>query len=176
MLVFLRSRYIISTHSYFSNVLSGNGQIQLNLWHGCGYKITPENEKMYRGDYTIACGEFYRKLQAGAVNVPAENVIVTGLPRNDAFYRDDNSLQSLSINKDDYKKIIIWLPTYRKSKIGHVGTDGDEKTFGACSIDSDGYSCINEILKSKGYLLMIKLHPMDAVDLKADNLSNIFFF
>ena len=61
---YLRAKYIFSTHGYFSGVESGKNQIQVNLWHGCGYKAITDYDRCYLGDYTIATSEIYKKIQA----------------------------------------------------------------------------------------------------------------
>ena len=169
IMLFLKARYVISTHGYFSGIRSGNGQLQLNLWHGCGFKDIPEEEQVYRGDITISSGEFYRKIQAKALKMPLDSVIPTGLPRTDELFDENDALFRLGIDENKYKKIIIWLPTYRS------GTDGREDSFGVKTISTDEYKKLNDLLDQKGYLLIVKLHPLDSEPEEFDSFDNVFF-
>lgn len=161
--LFLRAKYIFSTHNYFSGIKSGNGQIQVNLWHGCGYKklIDPR----YHGDYTIATSELYKNIQSEALGIKKSHVIVSGLPRNDLLNNSSNVLDKLGIDKKKYNSVVIWMPTYRKAKLGHDGIDGDNKSFGIQSITDSQLNELNTILRLKHMLLIVKPHPMDSISL-----------
>lgn len=172
--IFLRSKYVFSTHGYFPNVKSGAGQIQVNLWHGCGYKAMTSDDRCYRGDYTLATSDLYKKLQAEGLEMDLQNVYITGYPRNDCMFSKKGALEKLGISKNRYKKIYIWMPTYRKASEGHKGIDGDDNSFNISKITSEQYSRLNNILKEKGSLLIIKPHPMDASSVQiAEKLSRI---
>lgn len=173
--LFLRSKYIFSTHGYFAGVTSAKNQIQINLWHGCGYKTTISEERVFVGDYAIATSYIYKKILADIFNIDMERVLVTGLPRNDLLFNKDIScLPNLGINKNEYNKIFIWMPTYRKAAFGHCGVDGCEKSFGLGSLTYDDYKIINDALVASNICLLIKLHPMESLNFVCDkSLTNI---
>lgn len=163
---FLRSKYVISTHGYFSGVYSGKGQVQLNTWHGCGFKAdggeTGSNDLKYRGDYTLVSGPLYTKINADIMGLSSECAWVTGFPRNDLLFDTDNALKKLGIDRAGYKNIIIWMPTYRKSVVGSIRKEGNTDSFGAYSLfDKDILDIINSALKESDSLLILKPHPMD---------------
>lgn len=171
---YLRAKYIITTHDYFSDVYPGKGQIQLNLWHGNGFKKIPQGDRVYRGDYTIATSDFYKVIQARELNIKDDNVYVTGLPRNDIFFKKIAALEKIGINKEDYKLIVLWMPTYRKANARHIGIDGNDQSFGAKAVLSNEFDNINAILRDNKILLLIKPHPMedisDYICKKSDNI------
>lgn len=172
----LHSRYIVITHNVHYGYVSANGQTILNLWHGCGFKGMNDDDLKYNnGDYNIVTSEAFISSHSKAFKIPADHVLVTGLPRNDVLYKHDkNVLDKLHIDRKEYKKIIIWMPTYRKAKFGHDALDGDEFTFGAYSMSRVQFEQINSILSSERYLLIIKPHPMDSATTdKTEKLSNI---
>lgn len=173
VLLFLRAKYIFNTHNYFSGIKSGNGQIQVNLWHGCGYKklIDPR----YHGDYTIATSDLYKNIQSAALRIEKDHVIVSGLPRNDLLIDNRNVLDELGIDKKKYNNIVIWMPTYRKAKLGHDGIDGDTDSFGVRSITDTQLDKLNTLLRLRHMLLIVKPHPMDSISLTKlnGNYSNI---
>lgn len=163
---FLRAKYVISTHGYFGNVRAKNGQVQINLWHGCGYKGLTSVDHFYRGDYTIVTSELFRTLHSDMFEMPKENVWVTGFPRNDALFKQEDVFSKLGIEIKNYNSVYMWMPTYRKASVGHDGVDGNIDSFGIATISSDQYKELNRKLEEEKILLIIKPHPMDALALK----------
>ena len=171
---FLRARYVISTHNYFSNVRSPRGQYQINLWHGCGYKAITKADRCYRGDYTLATGDIYRSIQSSELGIPETNVWVTGFPRNDILFRPACSLEQLGIRKSEYQKVLIWMPTFRKAKFGHEELDGSEDSFSLSSMTSKEIEELDRVLQDEGFLLLVKQHPMDATSFeRTEGLAHI---
>lgn len=171
---FLRAKYVVSTHGYFRHIKSGNGQLQVNLWHGCGYKTLTPADRGYRGDITIVTSNAYKGIFSNLFDISERNVFVTGYPRNDILFSDKKILGKLNIEKRKYKKVIIWMPTYRKAALGHDGVDGSAKSFLASNLSKNECIKLNERLNSCGYYMIIKPHPMDAMTLeKFNDMSNI---
>lgn len=176
LIIFLTAKYIFSTHDYFSNIKSGNGQIQVNLWHGIGYKKIPDNDKAYRGDYTISTNKYYIDIQSDALCIDRKNIPITGLPRNDLLYKKTNCLAELGIQKNEYNSVMIWMPTYRKAVAKHEGIDGNIEGFGLLSFLKNQASIIDDICNEKKVLLIIKPHPMeDLSGYEMQRFHNIVF-
>lgn len=174
IITFLRAKYIISTHGYFPGVKSGNGQLQINLWHGCGYKDLPARDHIYHGDINIVTSKEYVPIHAKVFDLNEKRIKVTGLPRNDLLFGNYNNLVKFSINKEKYNKIYIWMPTYRKASIGHDGVDGDDDSFTFSNLNKKQLVRLNNVLAKNNSFLIVKLHPMDSKSLNLkSNLSNI---
>ena len=174
--LFLRAKYVISTHNFFSDVYSGKGQIQVNLWHGNGYKVIPPSERVYRGDFTIVTSSFFQPITAAKLGIEHRNVWVTGLPRNDNLFHPCEELSKITEHRT-YKKVILWMPTYRKALFNHDGIDGNTEAFGLKTFLHNDFGEFNELLKRKEYLLLIKPHPMDELcEAKVESTNNIIFF
>ena len=159
---FLTARYIFTTHGYFPGVRSGNGQVQVNLWHGCGYKAITETDSEYVGDINVVSGNAYVPIHEKVFHMKPGTVFPTGLPRNDVLFQHRPVLGCLGIHKEKYKKIYIWMPTYRKAKLGHEETDGSEESFTASAMIRQEVTELNETLQGQNSLLLVKPHPMDA--------------
>lgn len=178
---FFSSKYIVSTHGYFPGVRTAKGQSHLNLWHGMPFKrigrmleTVHSNGKMDEADYAIATSTVFQTIMAKSFGIPVERVFVTGQPVNDVLLSETNSLHELDIKKSDYKNIIVWLPTYRKSVVGDIREDGKVNSLGVASILNEHYQDLQEHLATKQYLLLIKPHPMDAIcQMKLPESSNI---
>ncbi len=169
---FLRAKYVFSTHTYSADLKSGNGQIQYNLWHGCGYKSMTEADDCYRGDETIVTSELYRDIHAQVFKMSSEHIHVTGLPRNDILFCKSQARNLLGIDNDS--KIYLWMPTYRKATIGHYEMDGDPNSFGVASITDEQFKRINDVMVETNSILVIKPHPMDSLSIsRIKGYSNI---
>ncbi|WP_081594879.1 CDP-glycerol glycerophosphotransferase family protein [Thermoclostridium stercorarium] len=77
-----------------------------------------------------------------------------GNPRNDLLFSDKNCKEMLGIN-NQYDKIILFMPTFRKSKI----INRIDSTSDFPIISSKNISEINSFLKENKVLLVIKPHP-----------------
>ena len=159
---FLSAKYVFSTHGYFPGVRSGRGQVQINLWHGCGYKSITQADRIYRGDINIVTGSVYVPIHEKVFDMKQGSVYPIGLPRNDSLFSQGDGMAKLGIQKDRYKKIYIWMPTYRKAKEGHDATDGNADTFTISTMTRQDLERLNTVLQQAGYLLVVKPHPMDS--------------
>ena len=176
LLYFFIAEKIICTHNYFYDVKSGKNQTIYNLWHGCGYKKLKNDREYYRGDYTFVTSLEYKKIQGLELNIPQENVIITGLARNDKLFRRTNCLEKLGIYRDKYSQLVIWLPTFRRSISKELGNDGCYNLFGINEVLERPDSSLLDWLKNKKILLIIKPHPLEKIDdLSIHKSDNIMF-
>ena len=162
ILTFLSSKYIFSTHGYFPGILSGNGQIQINLWHGCGYKTITDADHVYRGDINVVTSSAYVPIHEKVFDMQEGNVYPTGLPRNDVLFSSNSAMEKLGINQKKYEKRYIWMPTYRMASEGHEGIDGKSDSFTISTMTQGELSNLNNTLCQTNALLIVKPHPMDA--------------
>lgn len=171
IITYLYSKYIISTHGYFPGIRTSVNQKHINLWHGMPFKrigrlLEEEihsNGKKDEADITIATSEIFQTLMAKAFDIPESSVYVTGQPCADALVTNNNVLIRFGICKRDFRKIIVWMPTYRKSVIGDIRSDGDENSFGVLDMLRNHFGELDMTLKTQNFLLIIKPHPMDAI-------------
>lgn len=180
ILSFMRSSLIISTHGFYPEIDTSKKQKHINLWHGMPFKKiglavgSHIESKKDKADITIATSELFQKCMAEAFGLENKDVWITGQPCNDILLKENHSLQKLGINKDKYNQIIVWMPTYRKSIVGDIRSDGDEESFGVVDVLSNHLDVLNQILDEKGYLLLVKPHPMDVVcKMKFESASNV---
>lgn len=160
VILFLRAKYIFATHGYFKEVKSPDRQYNVNLWHGCGYKGNSIQEQGYRGNYNIVTNDIYKPIHSVLFNISEENIVVTGLPRNDRLFDQRDAFAKLGIESSRYKKVLIWMPTYRVAEIGHDDVDGDLESFGVREFLSSADK-FSELLEKENYLLIIKPHPLE---------------
>ena len=170
ILIFLKAKYVFCTHNYFADVHSPNTQKVINLWHGNGYKKIPDYEKRYIGEYTLSTSDMYSKIQREELGI--QKVLTLGLPRNDELFLDKNFSKDL-LDLAVYKKIILWMPTYRKAKFNHAGIDGSVDGFGISNLYDVNYcKKLNNFLKDNNCCLVLKPHPMEDIK-NFGEMSNI---
>ncbi len=174
------AQYFITTHNYFTGVNTTRDQKNINLWHGMPLKrigkyLDDQEHDNIQADCTIATSSFFQKVMEKAFDLPDKDVWITGQPCNDVFFEQTDALFRLGIQKSKYEKIIIWMPTYRTSVVGEIRCDGDADGFGVVSLLRENIKSLNDLLKKKGYLLLIKPHPMDMInEMNLENSENLW--
>lgn len=169
---FLRAKYVVSTHGYFPSVSLNKKQKDINLWHGMPFKRiglmleeasdAKYGNEQFATDFGIATSDVFQDIMSQSFGVDRERIHITGQPCNDALVCKTNALHKLGIKKK-FEKVIVWLPTYRKSVVGVEREDGKEDAFGVAVVMQQHFEELNRILQDKDYLLIIKPHPMDAI-------------
>lgn len=114
----LTAKYILFTHSFRWIEKKVEGQIYINLWHGCGYKASRRaegNENVF--DYCLVPGKVFVKTKSEFFDCPEEKVIPIGYPRYDLYKKDNKNVDKYfkSLN-DEPRKNILWMPTFVQSK------------------------------------------------------------
>lgn len=156
------SSKIYFTHGLYRGfkTVNSNKQLVINLWHGMPIKnIGFLDGKREVPDFHIvySSSEFFCPILAKAFNVDIERVLISKLPRNKILCRGAHN-KSLLFLKEKYSKVIVWLPTYRKSTFGDVRTDS-ENSEALILNDLNLHDLNIELIKNKA-LLIIKPHPM----------------
>lgn len=170
---FIRARYVFVSHGLYDSIrLHQHKDKNINLWHGMPLKKIGACDIDRPGggrpcstnfDFVISTSKYYQKIMAAVFATTVDRVLVTGQPRCDLLFETTEWFITNGINKENYSKVGIWMPTFRKSIRGEVRVDGhyDEKTISFVS-ESD-LDQLDGILKDINTLLLIKIHPMDAL-------------
>ena len=120
-----------------------------------------------RADYLIATSPFFRDIMSRSFkNIDTSHVLLTGQPRNDLMFEKTPFFTKRNINVKDYESVGIWLPTYRCSIIGDIRNDGVFNENGISFLSIEELSKLDGFLRDRKGLLIIKLHPMDALQEK----------
>lgn len=166
---FFRAKYIFYTHGLYNGIKSPSSQIVVNLWHGMPLKnigYLDNKSEFPESNFTIATSKTFQKLMSDAFCQPLDRVLISGQPRNQ--YLLDNSadiLKKFNIDKHAYKKVIAWLPTYRKSTFGDIRNDGETQEL-LPLLNKHELITINKAFQEKNIFCIIKLHPMDTLTKK----------
>lgn len=122
-------------------------------------------------DYALIASEPSKQAMAYQMGIREEKVVALGYPRNDVMGYVNKDLHAYF--EQDYKKIIVWYPTYRQHKNAHMMC---AKNALPILHDTEQAMRLNEIAKEQGVLLVVKPHfAQDVSYIKDYNLSNIIF-
>lgn len=152
-------------------------QISIYLTHGafglkdCKGKIDlPKNLT-----YCLMPSDYVTPLLVDQYNLSINTkTIEVGFPTHDIFYNKESGDLNKVTNKK-YKKVILWMPTFRKGKAFNRNDSTIEFPLGIPIIqDFEMFNKVNDQLRKNDSLLIIKLHPMqDLSSVKIHELSNI---
>lgn len=173
-LYFRRAKYLIWDNEPIEKL--NQRQVSIYLTHGFpaiknvkGLINIPES-----CDYFIMTSknlENYAKEQFSIKN--NTKFIYAGLPRNDLLFQQNNEITKVTSQK--YNKVIIWMPTFRKSKFEDRNDTNKKLNLGIPLINSiNEFKKLNSVLEENNDLLILKIHGgQDQSILKVKNLSNI---
>ena len=162
---FYRAKYVFCTHGLHSYIKLCQTDKIINLWHGMPLKrIGHLDQKSNTNPFahrTIATSTAFQKIMAESFNLDTSDVWVVGQPRNDMLFEPTNFYLTFKINLSKFKKKGIWLPTYRKSIVGALRTDGIFTEGNISFLSPAELLVLDRFLSKNGILLIIKIHPMD---------------
>ena len=169
------AKYILSEHYAIPAIR--NGQISIFMRHGAGglkkvsdYFVLPGGVQ-----YILGLSKSYapiEKLDSYFTN-PYQKIVYLGFPSHDYLFKN-NELELKKITRKEYNKVILWMPTFRKTVDDRIDSSADFPLGVPLFDNIEQYKKLNELLKKVNCLLVIKIHPMqDLSTLKIHNMSNI---
>lgn len=151
------AEYVFHTHGIYRFARKRRGQTIVNLWHGMPLKtigaFDPAVRRLPLGDVAIATSDFFRSVIAEAFAMRPLDVLVSGQPRNDLL---------VEAAREREPDIILWMPTYRASNFGDVREDSPFNS----AVMTQTLRQVDAGLEGKGARLVLKLHPMDVLNLQ----------
>lgn len=156
---FLTSKYFFYCFGKYP-IKPSNKQIVVNLWHGTPLKkIGNLIEEEKNTDYNffthlLVTSEKFKDIMMKAFNCREDNIIICGQPRNDTLFENKH--------KSD-KKIIFWLPTFRKTDILEKSNINSNNIIPLVNSKEELLKLDNK-LKEMNANLLIKIHPLQKVE------------
>ncbi len=173
----LRARVIVLTHGFGdANRFGTHGAFVVQLWHGIPLKkiqldspatfsgFAPKlTRALYRRsakniDLMPAASEISAARLRSAFDLPAGRVVITGDPRDDAVFRDQDAARAmltLGIGQYSAKRVVLFAPTWR---------DGETDP----SIPSTAeWARIASHLESTSSVLVVRPHPHSVGDYRS---------
>ena len=127
-------------------------------------------------DYILSPSEAYGPIQAkqGGLPFPNDRFVYLGYPSYDRLFTPSEH-ELAKVTKESYRKVVIWMPTFRKGG-GYKRNDSTkEQPLGIPIIESEEeLKQLNDELVKMDMLLIIKIHPMqDPETIKVHGMSNV---
>lgn len=168
---FCFAKYVFFTHPCFTRKFPPK-VVSVNIWHGMPIKKIGrliENDPEILSQYTLATSVFWGEIMKKAMS-PRSEILSVGLPRNDRLFCNRiEVIEKLGIPSD--QRLLVWLPTYRKSVRGLSRLDGEHagNVFEMPGINPDD---LNTFLRTLNVVMLVKPHPMADFD-KSKTWSNL---
>lgn len=172
----VNAKYIMTCKDAIGSFRSG--QISCYLTHGAislkntrGKIFVPDNMT-----YILAPSQFLAAIQANCLSIqyPNKKQVILGYPCHDVIYNLKHG-DLYKITQIKYKKVILWMPTFRKLNIGSRNDSAINYSLGIPIIETlEEYEHVNKVLNKLNMLLILKIHPMqDLSQIRIHTTSNI---
>lgn len=177
--------YLTSKYVFYSfggmRIKPSKKQIVVNLWHGIPLKKvgklnsndkTLQNEQINDFTYVLVPTEFFREIYKNAFGCNDEQLLISEQPRNYFLFKKNNVINKLGIQKENYNKVILWMPTFRISKDGRFkDTDNNTETMLPLLDTIDKINEFNNFLAEHNILVVLKVHGYSVVpDFECKNI------
>ena len=176
------SKYYIYDHNNLLMYLNKRKkQNIIYLSHGFGFKKgTLKNKKKIKTDFDImiATGDLPAKGNSEFWQSDINKVVKLGYSRLDYFFKDNSIIYDI-VNKkfkiDKYKKIILWMPTFRQSVSKEISENYLNNETGLPLLTTkESIYTFNEYLHEENLLFILKLHHLQAdLPIFKESYSNI---
>lgn len=174
--------YLRAGHVFYAfgklPIYPAKNQKVVQMWHGSPFKggdIREKKESMHKSEksyYTnvLSASPIFVERWMEEFNCNKDNISICGHPRTDVMLKPYTKSE-LGITE---KKMILWMPTFRKSKIlGYNDVENNDSLVPILKGIED-FTALNEFLKKRSCRIIIKLHPMqDVENYKNLELTNI---
>ena len=164
------AKFCFYTHLFIGLRKTG-GQKKIFLTHGVPIKDTRGLFwNPYLNTNIISTSKYAAKLRCKTFGGGEDIVNILGFPRNDNLFKPEEKTKQY-LKKKKYNKVIIWLPTFKHFNLSSAKrNDYAGNELKDISLLSNKFiSEVNDILKKRNALLLIKFHP-------AQNLKYVDFF
>ncbi len=169
-----KAKYIIYCNRGIYKINSKS--IRLFLNHGILFKKVSDLQMVSPNvDYTICPSQFFQKIYEEQLHLAKEKILVFGTPRVDMIKAYQKRNHKFSFINKNYKKIILWLPTFRSHHDKERIDSHYSFPLGIPIIyDTESLLKIDQILKKEDVFLLLKMHPaQDMSKVHNINLENI---
>ena len=166
------AKYIIVCNKYIEKRRSN--QVVVALGHGTILKSVKQYQLIGKDcDFTLCPSEFFVDIYCEQLGLSRSQLLISGYPRNDLLFGDACALNKI-IETHKYRKIIIWMPTFRQQKhTGRVDSDFDFKLGIPLIYDEAAMFQVNDLLQKENALMILKPHPaQDMTFIKTKRMSN----
>lgn len=157
-LMFMKTKHVFYTTGQIP-IKPSKSQCVIHMRHGnTNFKTMGKLTRINNGDeffftYMAASSPVYKPIMAKEFECSPDNIAVVGDPIIDELLNSSENSYDFS----NYSKMILWVPTFRKSD--YLGYDDSEQEDLVPLVPEIEYQNLNEALKRNNIKLIVKLHP-----------------
>lgn len=150
----------------------------IDLWHGCGYKSAKGKSENIHFDSVLVPGEVFVDTKTEFFQCEREKVLPLGYPRYDVMLAKRETgrkyVQTYRNAQEGYAKVILWMPTYRKSDNRALTEDTLSGELNIPIIENlKDLSELNEVCKKQCVVMVLKRHHLQATYSMKQEFSNV---
>lgn len=181
ILILSCAKYIFYTHGLGLDFRVRKDQKVLNLWHGIpikGIKRMSNKRQKPQFHYLLCLSEENAPFISKFLECDITYAIPLGYPRNDLLIKHKGiGRQNPFVPTGFNGKVVIWMPTFRKSWNKIISEDNCDNETGLPLLETaTALQGFNSFLSSINTHLIVKIHHLQAQkDAFKYNLSNIVF-
>ena len=163
---YAKASYSFYTHT--TSLIKYKRQGQYKIYIGHGYAIkggkSSGRQRYNNFDYAFAMGKDAISTQALFIECEEKELLPLGLPRNDLLIRNNGKgIENPFIEKGRYKKVILWMPTFRESLNLNISEQTCATETGLPLFDTDEkVNQLNDYLSKCDSAIILKIHPFQA--------------
>lgn len=179
ILTFLRAGHVFYCFGKLPIYPSKNQKV-IQMWHGSPFKGADVRQKRemtkdYKTSYytsVLSTAEIFNDFWGVEFDCGKQRIAICGQPRTDVMIEPYKRENIGLVNE----KLILWMPTFRKSSILGYSDVKAEKDF-LPVIGYDDIEMLNENLSLNNTKMIIKLHPMqDTYGITQTEYSNLCIY
>lgn len=177
-------RYIYDHCNLFAPIIKRKQQEIIYLCHGfAGYKAGKNSSSVINkstDDFIIVTGEIPKKVLPMYRDTSKSKIVELGFSRLDYFYMN-LSAEKIIVDKkyhfSDYKKVYLWMPTFRQSKNKYISEDYQISETKLPLLETyKDLGDFNEFLSTQNILVVLKTHHLQKkLPIFQKKYSNILF-
>ncbi|MCI8962711.1 MAG: hypothetical protein HFG37_03225 [Eubacterium sp.] len=171
----IRRTYVLNTSKYIIDCNSfiykrRKGQIRIHLGHGMPVKIDLNYSRKFGDcDKYLVLSQFWKEIYTEQILVPEQKLCYLGYPRNDVLVNPP-SCPMWKETVADYRRVIVWMPTYRQHRQHLEGAMANEYPYGMpCIYDKEELEVFHRVLCEKNVLVLFRPHPVQELSLFRDS-------
>lgn len=171
----IRRTYILNTSKYIIDCNSfvykrRKGQIRIHLGHGMPVKMDLNYSRKFGDcDKYLVLSEFWKEIYTKQILVPEQKLCYLGYPRNDVLVHP-SSCPAWEKAVADYRRVIVWMPTYRQHRRHMEGAMSNEYPYGMpCIHDGEELEAFHRVLCENNVLILFRPHPVQELSLFRDS-------
>lgn len=159
---YLKSKHVFYTAGQLP-IKPSKKQIVIHMNHGTtDYKTVGALTKINNGDeffftYFVAPSSIYVPILAQEYGCSEDNIIICNEPMIERIISPKKKYEF-----NEYHRTLLWVPTFRKSD--YLGYDDSNMEEIVPMFPDSDYEELNQQLKKRNILLIVKLHPSQTVE------------